>query len=93
MYPSIVNKVEIIEKAQAGSVKLVHEKAKSDGKAQMLIVRPDARVANVKTKFDRLSDQLADLTLLIRHSRKSQPGSSLKHAINSGDGTSQVWKC
>jgi len=55
-------------------VKFVDEKSAADSKTPRLMVRPDTRVQNVENKVDKLADQLANLTLLIKKSKGNDKG-------------------
>ena len=54
--------------AEASSVALPAIGARSTEKHPKLLVRPDARVSNMESKIDSITDQLANLSLLMKKS-------------------------
>ena len=62
--------------AASNKVKFVDEKSAVDAKTPRIMVRPDARVQNVENKVDKLADQLANLTLLIKKTKTSDKGTA-----------------
>lgn len=82
-YPSLNKPYQTKEE---NGVKFVDEKSGLQSKSPKLMVRPDARIANMESKVDNLADQLADLTLLMKKARKNEAGSSASHAAGADIG-------